>query len=209
MSCRARVTGGASVLKSRMVARPAKTAGTEGTHGSLRFAFTVPLVNLNPSGPSFYALEIPERVSAAIGRRGPVPIVATLNKATEIQASLVPMGGGKHRLQLNARTRAELEIEPGDRVRVALLVPDKPPALPMPTDLAAALKEVDLQASFAALPVGKQNHIILWIEETGKPRTRQKRIDLAIEVAFRARERAYDRAAGKRTKPKTARRTAT
>jgi hypothetical protein len=39
-----------------------------------------------------------------------VPIVAILNKSVEIQASLVPMGGGRRRLQLNARTRGELEI---------------------------------------------------------------------------------------------------
>ena len=122
------------------------------------------------------------RSSLAIGRRGPVPIVATLNKAVEIQASLVPMGGGRHRLQLNARTRAELDIQPGDRLRVALLVPEEAAAAPQ------AFEE-----SFAALPVGKQNHIILWIEEAVRPETRAKRVAKVIEMAFRARERTYDR----------------
>jgi hypothetical protein len=70
-----------------------------------------------------YVLEIPERVSLAIGRRGPAPILAALGSATEIQASLVPTGGGRHWLQLNARTRGELDIEPGDPVRVVLVVP--------------------------------------------------------------------------------------
>ena len=157
------------------------------------FVFTVPLVRLQFGGTSKYLLEIPERVSSSIGRRGPVPIVATLNKAVEIQASLVPMGGGRHRLQLNARTREELEIEPGDQVRVTLSVPKKPPRLPLPSDLAVALKEVDFEESFAALPVGKQNHIILWVEEAARPETRAKRVAAVIEMAFRARERAYDR----------------
>jgi len=140
-----------------------------------------------------YVLEIPERVSSAIGRRGPVPIVAILDAAVEIQASLVPMGGGRHWLQLNARTRRELEIEPGDRVRVVLSVPERPPTLPLPSDLVQALREADLQESFSGLPVGKQNHIILWIEEAARPQTRAKRITTAIEVAFRAQERAHDR----------------
>jgi hypothetical protein len=157
-----------------------------------RLAFTVPLVKLGRGG-SAYVLEIPASVSSAIGRRGPVPIVATLNDTLEIQASLVPMGGGRHWLQLNGRTRGELEIAPGDRVRVDLAVPEKPPTLPCPSELAVALREADLQESFSALPVGKQNHIISWIEEAARPQTRDKRVTIAIEVAFRARERAYDR----------------
>lgn len=157
-----------------------------------RFVFTVPLVKLHRGG-SVYVLEIPEKVTSSIGRRGPVPILATLNRAVEIQASLVPMGGGRHWLQLNARARGELEIEPGDPVRVELSTPETPPRYPLPSDLALALREVDLQDSFAGLPVGKQNHIILWIEEAARPQTRQKRVMQAIEVALRAREKAYDR----------------
>ena len=169
-----------------------KAAGRDKSSSPRRFAFTVPLVNLGQGAP-LYALEIPEAVSSATGRRGPVPIVATLNRTVEVQASLVPMGGGRHRLQLNARTRGELEIELGDEVRVALVVPEKPPILPLPADFAQALREVDLQEFFAAFPVGKQNHIILWIEEAVRPQTREKRIAKAIEVAFRARERASER----------------
>jgi hypothetical protein len=164
-----------------------------------RFSFTVPLMKLGRGGSHLYALEIPERVSLTIGRRGPVPIVATLNKAVEIQASLVPTGGGRHRLQLNTRTRGELNIQPRDQVRVALHVPEKPPRFPLPTELALALKEADLEESFAAYPVGKQNHIISWIEEGARPETRQKRVRTAIEVTFRARERAYERQNAKKT----------
>ena len=108
------------------------------------------------------------------------------------------MGGGRHRLQLNARTRGELNIAPGDPVRVVLLVPEKPPALPGPSDLALALREVDLQASFSRLPVGKQNHIILWIEEAARPQAREKGVATAIEEAFRARERELDRTSARK-----------
>ena len=54
------------------------------TRSPRRFFFTIPLVKHK----SAY-IEIPERVSLAIGRWGPVPI-ATLCKTVEIQAGLVP-----------------------------------------------------------------------------------------------------------------------
>ncbi len=140
-----------------------------------------------------YLLEIPTGVTKAIGRRGLVPVIATLDDCVELQASLVPMGGGKHRLQLNERIRRELDIEPGDRVHVALQVPEKPPTIPLPPDLAVALRENDLQETFSRFPAGKQNHIILWIEEAAHPHTRQKRIAKTMEVTFRSREHAYDK----------------
>ena len=155
------------------------------------FVFSVPL--RKPQGAPIYILEIPQCVSALIGRRGPIPIVASLNGAVEIQASLVPMGGGRHRLQFDQRTRRELDITPGDRVRVALTVPEKPPVLAMPKELRSALKENDLQETFSRFPAGKQNHIIQWIEESAHPQTRERRVAKTIEVTFRARERAYER----------------
>ena len=164
----------------------------EGRKRLSQFIFVVPLANLGTRSSPLYGLEIPERVSTAIGRRGPVPIVATLNRSVEIQASLVPVGGGRHRLQLNARTRAGLQVKSGDRIRVALVVPEKAPRLPVPDDLGQALEEVDLQHTFDSLPVGKQNHIILWIEEAVRQQTRNKRIKTTIQVVFRARERAHE-----------------
>jgi hypothetical protein len=158
---------------------------------SRSFKFTVPLVK--PEKRSVYILEVPEKVSVAVGRRGPVPIVATLNNNVEIQVSMVPMGGGRHWLQLNARTREELEIEPGDRVRVAMVVPEKAPVLQMPGDVGDALREVDLLETFSRFRAGKQNHILFWIEEAVRAETRKKRIAMTIKVTFRAREKAHER----------------
>jgi hypothetical protein len=180
-----------------------KLAKLRDRSGSRSFKFTVPLVKLEKH--PVYILEVPEKVSEAVGRRGPVPIVATLNNKVEIQVSMVPMGGGRHWLQLNARTREELEIEPGDRVRVALVVPEKAPVIPVPGDVGTELREVDLLETFSKFPAGKQNHILLWIEEAVRPETREKRIAMTIEVTFRAREKAHEREmrqrSGKRKMP--------
>ncbi len=156
-----------------------------------RFVFTAPLVKREDR--LVYILEVPQHVTEALGRRGPIPVVATYGKEVEVHQSLVPMGGGRHWLQLNARTRADLKIEPGDPVHVELHVPDKPERLPIPAELADALKEADLQEIFSALAVGKQNHIITWIKEAARLETRAKRVAQTVEWTFRAREKANDR----------------
>ncbi len=56
-------------------------------------------------GASIYTLEIPQRGSAAIVRRGPVPIVAALNGAVEIQACLFPWAGIDEAALLQTRGR--------------------------------------------------------------------------------------------------------
>lgn len=160
-----------------------------------QFHFTATLVTLRPL---VYGIEIPARVIAKLGRRGPVPVIATLNEEAEVHASLVPMGQGRYRLQLNTRIRRDLGLELGDRIRVALEVPAKPVVSPAPSDLSIALKAAGLFEMFSAFPAGKQNHIIGWLNDTAKPETRERRLAKTIEALMQVRERAYDKAAAKR-----------
>ena len=50
------------------------------------------------------ALDVPAQVSDAFGMRGHVPVVGTADGA-ELTATLVPVGGGRHRLFLNRSVR--------------------------------------------------------------------------------------------------------
>jgi hypothetical protein len=140
-------------------------------------------------GGPYYAVTIPASVSRAIGRRGIVPIVATINGAIEIRASLVPSGGGRHRLRLNASTRRVAGAGEGARVKIALAVDLAPVAEPTPRDVARALEDSGALEAFERLPVGKRSHIVRWIEDAVRPETREKRIAMTVEVALRARER--------------------
>jgi uncharacterized protein YdeI (YjbR/CyaY-like superfamily) len=72
-------------------------------------------------------------------------------------------------------------------------VPEKRLRFVLPHELETALREADLQKSFSALPVGKRNRIILWIQEVVRPQTCEKRVAIAIEVAYGAREPDYER----------------
>ncbi len=101
------------------------------------FEFSVKLERA-PNAP-FYSIAIPASVSRALGKRGPIPIIALVNGRAELRASLVPVGGGRHRLQLPARVRRDAKAEAGDRLAIALRFDDNPVAERTPEDLADAL----------------------------------------------------------------------
>jgi hypothetical protein len=155
------------------------------------FTFVTSLLK-TPKG-ALYWVSIPARVSRDIGRRGPVPVVSTINGTTELRASLVPIGGGRHRLQLNARVRGEAGVEPGDRVEVVLRVDENPEAEPTPPDLARALRDHGASDAFERFPVGRRSHIVRWVEEAVGDLTREKRIAKTVEVALQKVEAEQDR----------------
>lgn len=64
-------------------------------------------------------VDAPARMSAALGQRGAVPVRGTLN-AVPIRATLVPAGGGRHRLYINGFMRKAAGVDVGDRVRLTL-----------------------------------------------------------------------------------------
>jgi hypothetical protein len=167
-----------------------------GRAGEESFTFATPLRRMQ--GVGIYFLVIPQRVSRAIGRRGPVPVIAVVNGAkgagVGVHASIVPTGGGRHRLQLNARIRAEAGIALGDRVDVVLRVDHDPEVGPPPPDLEEALEESGMTDVFARLPAGRRRHILRWIDEAVADRTREKRIARTVEVALSRAEAARDRA---------------
>ena len=93
-------------------------------------------------GRGVYAVSIPESVSRDIGKRGNVPVIATVKGPagiTEVRASLVPTGGGRHRLALNATARQATGALVGTSVRLSMRVDTAPEPMPLPEDLAQAL----------------------------------------------------------------------
>jgi hypothetical protein len=138
-----------------------------------------------------YAVAIPERVSHDIGKRGSVPVIATVRGpggVAEVRASLVPTGGGRHRLGLNAAARTAAGALVGTSVRVALRVDRAPRADSLPIDLARALEEAGVKEDFSKMPVGRQNHILAWVEAAVREETRAKRVAKTVEVACAWRE---------------------
>jgi hypothetical protein len=171
--------------------KPRAKARTTPPAPSKPFTFSTRLEQVPGGGP--YYVAIPASVSRAIGRRGIVPVVATVNDVAEVHASMIPAGGGRHRLRLNASTREAADAVLGRRLSMRLRVDDNPVAEPCPADLARALRDVDALEAFQRMPVGRQNHILRWLESSVREETRDKRIAQIVEGALAWREDPRDR----------------
>ena len=171
--------------------KPARSKPGTRSAPARAFAFA-PRLEQIPGGGPFY-VSIPADVSEAIGRRGIVPVVALVSGVAEVHASLVPCGGGRHRLRLNATARDAADAKLGGRLSLRLRVDDNPEADPVPGDLARALRDVDALDAFRRMPVGRQNHILHWLEAAVKEATRERRIALIVEGALAWREDPRDR----------------
>ncbi|MGD0525062.1 MAG: YdeI/OmpD-associated family protein [Polyangiaceae bacterium] len=169
--------------------KSAKKTATKSTRAGFEFAARLEQV---PHGGPYY-VSIPAAVTEAIGRRGIVPIVASVNGVADVRASMVPCGGGRHRLRLNAATRDAADVKLGQRLSMRLHVDENPVGDPVPDDLAHALREMDVFDAFRQMPVGRQNHILRWLEAAVREETREKRIVQIVESAQAWREDPRDR----------------
>jgi hypothetical protein len=155
----------------------------------LTFSATLGRLGIN------YCVDVPAAVSAALGEGPAIPVVGTVGDGVPLRSTLVPRGGGRHRLFLSGAVRAEAGIAEGDRVAVTLERDDAPRAAAdeLPEDLVTALREARATEAFAALPPGKRHEILQWIEAAAREATRAKRVARAVEEALRARESQMDR----------------
>lgn len=140
----------------------------------------------------FFGVDLPVAASRAIGVRGFVPVVGTVNGAP-LRSSLSPSGEGRHHLLLNREVREAAGIVPGERVALVLRVDAEPPTLPLAEDLADALREEGVLESFEQLPRGRRNQYLNWMESAVHEETRAKRIARLVEIGHAERERRLDR----------------
>ncbi len=156
--------------------------------GAGAFRFAAKLVRKDV----FFGLDIPAPVSRAIGLKGFVPVVGTVNGAP-LRTSLSPSGGGRHHVLLNRDVRAAARVALGDRVSVVLRVDSEPPIHAIAEDLADALREDGVLEDFEAIPRGRRNQFLQWMERAVHEDTRAKRIVHLVEMAHAARETRIDK----------------
>jgi hypothetical protein len=142
--------------------------------------FKAQLIGRGPGGAWTY-LPIPFSVPEVFGRKGQIPVRATINGFT-FRNSLMPRAG-VHILGVGKDVLAGAGANTGDTVEVELAFDDAPRTVAVPADLEAALKKAPAQEkSFAALSYSHKKEYAEWIESAKKPETRQKRIEKAIEL---------------------------
>lgn len=66
-------------------------------------------------------------------------------------------------------------------------------AIPIPPDLAEALREDGVLADWESVPPGRRLYLVKWIDQAVQEATRAKRIAVAVEVSVARRERRVDR----------------
>jgi hypothetical protein len=143
-------------------------------------SFKAKLVSRGPGGAWTY-LEIPFSVPEVFGRKGQVPVRATINRFT-FRNSLMPRQG-VHILGIGKDVLAAAAAAPGDTVQVELAFDDAPRTVAVPADLESALAHNPAKAeSFARLSYSHKNEYVDWIESAKKPETRASRIQKALAM---------------------------
>jgi hypothetical protein len=144
------------------------------------FSFKAQLVGRGPGGAWTY-LEYPFSAQEVFGRKGQVPVRATINGFT-FRNSLMPRAG-VHILGVGKNILAAAGAATGDTVHVKLALDDAPRTVDVPADLEAALgRSAAMAKAFAALSYSHKKEYVDWIESAKKPETRQNRIEKALTM---------------------------
>jgi hypothetical protein len=155
-----------------------------------KFSFEARLENW-AEGMDYCAVSVPAKITKALGTKGPVLVMAQVNKSEPFKVSLFPVGGGKHCIRIKAKVRKETKTKTGDKVRIKFVVLDRADNS-YPDDLLKALKSEGAIEDFKSISPGAQNFILRRLDQAAKPETRKKRIQEAITAAFARREKLND-----------------
>jgi hypothetical protein len=107
---------------------------------------------------------------------------ATCN-GVRFRGTLLPRGGGCHRLALNAAVRQEAGgVDVGDRVVITLRRTTPHPLPPLPNELERALARVPgARLAFEAWPWGRRREALQWLIGAKGADTRDRRVRTILE----------------------------
>ena len=129
------------------------------------------------------AIDVPPSVSDAFGVRGYVAVVGTAD-GEELTATLVPTGGGRHRLFLNRAVRDAIGKGAGDSVEIRIRrdLSDRRPETPL--ELQEALAEGGAIAAWEALTPSRRKECLVWLADAKRDQTRATRIGRIVQTAI-------------------------
>jgi hypothetical protein len=140
-----------------------------------------------------YTVDVPQRVSRALGGAGKIPVVFTIGESAPRKTTLTPRAGGGHRLHVHGESRREVGAEEGDRVSIVLWRDLEPAGTEPPADLADALREMDVLDTFRAMGPAMQRELVAYVERAKREETRRKYVARVVERACAEREKRLDR----------------
>jgi hypothetical protein len=139
------------------------------------FSARIEKVGINPF------VSIPPEVSLFFTRRGYIPVKGTLN-ATPIKATLVPVGGGAHRLYINTAMRHAAKVGVGDTIHLRLEIDAEPRFLPVPEQFRRALQKNErAKAAFASMTPSHRNKHLAYLNSLKTPAAPERNIRKVID----------------------------
>jgi len=122
------------------------------------------------------------RSNAAPPKPKYIPVVAVVN-GKMARTTLVPAGGGRFRMQINAALREAAQADVGDLVGVELRLDLASRDLPVPADLQAGLKQhPKAWKAFQALAPGHRRQFIQWYDSAKSREARTRRLSRAVDA---------------------------
>jgi len=147
----------------------------------IEFKATIYKSGINPY------VDVPLKAEKQLDRRGYVPVTGTLG-GTPIDSTLVPLGGGRHRLFINTEMRKAAKVGEGDRVRIELRVDDKPRRLPMPAQLERALEADDnARMAWERMTPSHRKEWLAYLNSLKRPDTIEKNVAKMIGILLERR----------------------
>ena len=125
-------------------------------------------------------IEVPPSVIEQLGA-GKRPAVKVTLKGYTYRSTVAVMGGA-YMVGVSAEVREKAGVEGGEVVDVELELDTEPREVEVPADLTAALKkDAAAKTFFEGLSYSNKRRIVLNVERTKNPETRQRRIEKAVE----------------------------
>jgi hypothetical protein len=142
-----------------------------------------------------YTVDVPLRVSQALGEKDKVPVVFTLEGSSPRKTTMTPREGGGHRLHVHGESRRQVGAKEGDTVTIVLSRDLDPGAIELPPDLEEALQEAGVLETFRTMGPAMRRELTAYVEKAKRDETRAKYVARVVERASEVREKRIDREA--------------
>jgi bifunctional DNA-binding transcriptional regulator/antitoxin component of YhaV-PrlF toxin-antitoxin module len=123
---------------------------------------------------------VPDEVVQALGAGKRPPVLMHVHGETD--RNRIAVYGGVSYLMFRKSLREKTGLKPGDRVEVTVELEEAPRTIEVPPDLASALEQAGVRATFDAMSFTHRKEWVRSVEEAKKPETRARRVAGAVEA---------------------------
>jgi len=142
----------------------------------MQFTAKIEIAGINPY------VAVPTDVSRALAKRGHVPVKGSVN-GFPIRATLVPTGGGRHRLYINGEMRKGAGVGVGDEIMVTLKPDSWPRVTPIPEAFRKALEaNKKAKQAFEKLPPSHRKEYLDYLNWLKTPGSLERNIKKVIDI---------------------------